>query len=405
MKKYIFPLLSLLLLMIACGSPNASPSSNPQNVETIVAGTISALTAPVPLASATAAIASSNLLPHSMYYLGYDSANLLQVFRLEKDGKTTSQLTFEPTDIMDYDVSPSDGSVVFVSNNQLINVSANGENRAMLFDGGAIDENNPFLTQVRSPVFSPNGETIAFGYKGLNFYSIISGQANLALPDSVTDQGDGFIFPEELIWPEQYSPDGSKLFLTFGYYEGASTGIYYLNGGAVVRLSGGEAAIICCGDYALNQDASALYAASPTFGMFNAGLWRVDTATGNISTLLVGNFETNPTHAPDEPFIAPDGLLYFFYAAVTNTGEIISRLPLQIVRSEIDGVTNRTVLRPETFENMNEALWAPDASFVIVANAEIPDIYVGGAAQLYYVDGQKTMIALVKFAQDMQWGP
>ena len=29
---------------------------------------------------------------------------------------------------------------------------------------------------------------------------------------------------------------------------------------------------------------------------------------------------------------------------------------------------------------MNEALWAPDASFVIVAEAPIPDVYQGGAA-------------------------
>lgn len=404
MKKYIFSLLGVLLFLIACGSPNATPSTNAQNVETIVASTISALTAPAPLATAVAP-SSNTLLPHSLYYLAYDSTNLLQIFRLERDGTTSKQLTFESSDILDFDVSPIDGSVVFVSSNQLINVSANGENRAMLFDGGAMDEVNPFLTQVRSPVFSPNGETIAFGYKGLNFYSILSGQSNLVLPDSITDQGNGFIFPEELVWPEQYSPDGSKLFLTFGYYEGASTGIYYLNGGAVVRLSGGEGSIICCGDYALNQDASALYSASPTFGMFNAGMWKVDTATGKVTTLLVGNFETNPTHAPDEPFVAPDGSLYFFYAAVNNPSEIVTRLPLQIVHSEIDGVTNRTVLRPETFENMNEALWAPDASFVIIANAEIPDIYSGGAAQLYYLDGQKSMIPLAKFAVEMQWGP
>jgi Tol biopolymer transport system component len=392
-----------VFLVLACSQPSASaPTSVPVNVETIVAQTLSALTAPV--AQATPLPASSSLLPHSIYYLGYDSANHLQIFRLEKDGKTTTQLTSEPADIMDFDVSPIDGSVVFVSNNQLINVSADGSNRAMLFDGGAVDANNPFLTQVRKPIFSPNGETIAFGHKGLNFYSIVSGQANLVLPDSITDQGNGFIFPEELVWPEKYSPDGNKLFMTFGYYEGASTGIYYLNGGGVVRLSGGEAAIICCGDYALSPDASALFAASPTFGMFNAGLWKVDTATGVITTLLSGNFDTNPTHAADEPFVAPDGSLYFFYAAVNNTGEIQSRLPLQIVRSDIDGVTNRTVLRPETFQNMNEALWAPDASFVIVANAEIADIFVGGAAQLFYTDGQKGMIPLVKFALDMKWG-
>jgi hypothetical protein len=399
--RILFALIAILAAMLAC----ANSSQTPSNVETVVAQTISALTAPA--IQATPPAPTSSLLPHSLYYLGYDGANLLQVFRLEKDGVTISQLTFEPSDVAEFDISPLDGSVVFVSNNQLITVNADGSNRAMIYDGGPTDESNPFLTRINSPVWSPDGETIAFGHKGLNFYSIISGQANLVLPDIVTDQGNGFIFPEELIWPEKYSPDGSKLVLTLGYYEGASTAIYYLNGGTVVRLNptDGERAIICCGDYAFNNDASALYAASPTFGMFNAGLWRVDTVTGNVTTLLKGDFDTNPANLADAAFIGPDGLLYFFYASIPVTGDIVTRAPLQLVRSDVDGVTNRTVLRPETFENMNEALWSPDASFVIIANPEIPDIYVGGAAQLFYIDGQKGMIPLVPFAQEMKWGP
>ena len=399
-SKIISALLAILVAMLACANPLTSPVQ-PANVETIVASTLSALTAPAIQATPPS---SSHLLPHSLYYLSYDDANLLQVFRLEKDGVTISQLTFEPSDVAEFDISPVDGSVVFVSNNQLITVNADGSNRAMIFDGGPIDENNPFLTSLKSPVFSPDGQTIAFGHKGLNFYSIISGQANLVLPDIVRET-NGLILPEELIWPEKYSPDGSKLILTLGYYEGASTAIYYINGGAVVRLIGGEGTVICCDDYSFNNDASALYAASPYFGMYAAGLWRVDIATGNVTTLLKGDFDTNPTNLADEVFVGPDGLLYFFYASVPFVGDVITRPPLQLVRSEIDGVTNRTVLRPETFENMNEALWSPDASFVIVANPEIPDIYVGGEAQLFYIDEQKAMIPLMPFVQDMKWGP
>ena len=78
---------------------------------------------------------------------------------------------------------------------------------------------------------------------------------------------------------------------------------------------------------------------------------------------------------------------------------------MQLVRAGPDGVTGRTPIRSETFNMMNEALWAPDASFVIVANAPIENVYQGGIAELYYTDGQKDVISLVSFAMDMKWGP
>jgi hypothetical protein len=53
---------------------------------------------------------------------------------------------------------------------------------------------------------------------------------------------------------------------------------------------------------------------------------------------------------------------------------------------------------------MNEALWAPDASFVIAANAQNDQTYQGGAAELYYIDG-RPMVPLVAYAKDMKWGP
>ena len=53
---------------------------------------------------------------------------------------------------------------------------------------------------------------------------------------------------------------------------------------------------------------------------------------------------------------------------------------------------------------MNEALWAPDASFVVVAFAPIQDVYFGGKAEMVYLDG-KPNVTLATFAQQMKWGP
>lgn len=390
-SKHLFAYLVLFMVTFACANPpGGTPPESPANIETIVAATFQALTQVPPSPNGI-----SSLLPHPLYFLNNDGAGLAQVYRLDKDGVAVTQLTFEPANVNDYDVSMMDGSVAYVSNNQLFTIKADGSNRSMIFNEGA----------VSNPVWSPNGETIAFAYKGLNFYSIASGQSSRVLEDQVDDLGDGLTFPRELYWPESYSADGSRLIITLGYYEGASTAIYYPNGGALVRLNGAEGAIICCGDYHLTSDASTLYAANPSSGMFNAGLWRVNTATGDVTTLLLGSYDTNPAEVADNPFLAPDGQLYFFYASLPNADEFIDRPPLQLVRSAADGVTGRTVLRPETFENMNEAIWAPDASFVIVANPALPEIYEGGAAQLYYTNGQKAMVSLVSYAMKMKWGP
>jgi hypothetical protein len=53
---------------------------------------------------------------------------------------------------------------------------------------------------------------------------------------------------------------------------------------------------------------------------------------------------------------------------------------------------------------MNEALWAPDGSFVIVALAPGEDIMDGGQAEIVYFDGRPNVV-LVPFAQEMKWGP
>jgi hypothetical protein len=137
-------------------------------------------------------------------------------------------------------------------------------------------------------------------------------------------------------------------------------------------------------------------------GMFNSGLWKVDPATGTVTTLFASNFDSSSFLYADEPYLALDNQLYFFFAE--STIELNSRAPLQLVRSAPDGVTGRTVLRLDTFELMTESLWAPDASFIVVAFAPTPDVYQGGRAEIVYLDGRPN-VTLTPFAQQMKWGP
>jgi hypothetical protein len=140
-------------------------------------------------------------------------------------------------------------------------------------------------------------------------------------------------------------------------------------------------------------------------GMFAPGLWKVDAATGQVTTLLAGDPGDGTFNFADEPYLAPDGKLYYFYANLPSGDQIINRVPLELVRSEPDGVTGRTQIRSESFDTMNEALWAPDARFVIVASAPTEDVYQGGIAEIYYTDGRDDVSSLLPFAMNMKWGP
>jgi hypothetical protein len=425
MNKRFRPLFAFLILAmaaLACDVPipsvpipqsgaSATPPFSSEQVGTAVAMT---LTAAVPggidVTATSPGLATPDgtaLLPRTFYYLGNDSAGLIQVFRMERDGVTQRQITSEPLSVNDYDVSRLDGSVAYVANNQLLWINADGSNRRILADGGPVDPNNPFINTISSPVFSPDGQTLAYGNKGLRFHSFATGDSDLIIENQIDEVGGGLYVPRELYSPERYSPDGTKLLITLGYYEGASSAVYSPATNALVRLEGGEGALICCDDTEWSADSASFYSASPTMGMFSSGLWRVDATTGEVTTLIQGDAGGGNYNVADEAYLAPDGQLYFLFATVLAPEGIIMRAPLQIVRSGPDGVTGRTVLTPsgaEDLQLLNEALWAPDASFLVAVIAPSQEIYQGGQAKIIYLDGRPSVV-LAPSAQQMKWGP
>ena len=401
MKKLLAATLVLSLAALACATQPTGPSS-PTNVETVVAETMQALTPTAPSSGATSTLPpeTSSLLPHPLYYLNNDSAGFLQVYRLEMNGETVEQITFEPSNVNTYDVSPVDGSVAFISNNQLLLVNVDGSNRRILVDGGPLSSDEFYATSsVNGVAWSPDGKTIAFGLGGLNFYALNSGAINKVLENQI-DNSPGFAILREGYTPNEYAPDGSKLLVNIGYYEGGVYALYYLSGNALVRSEDNPAS--CC-DGSWAPDSSAYYAASPYLGMISPGLWRINV-DGTVNALVSFDGTNGPIGFAQAPILSPDNQLYYFFNTQSNVEDVASRVPLYMVRSAPDGVTNRTNLISTPFENVNEILWTPDATFAVLAIAPVENIYQGGKAEIYYTDGRPA-VSLVPFAQKMRWGP
>ena len=405
-SKLLFSILALFVVTLACANPLGSGTAPaaPANVETIVAATFAALTTvPATEAGATPPPATESLLPASVYFLNADGASLTQIYRLETDGVTVTQLTFEPANVDDYDVSQVDGSIVYTSNNQLFTILRDGSNRSMIVDGGVRDPGNPATTVLSNPLWSPDAQTIAFGHKGINLYSVVAGQSTLTLPSKIDSAGFGQMF-----WPESYSPDGTKLLITIAPVasDGSFSAIYTPGSNTVIEIIDpfGGAGSTCC-SFSWSADSASIYTGTAFLSPFtSAGLSRVDTNSGKMEALLTSDELAETFNLATNPFLAPDGQLYFIYANQSGLNNFSINVDLQMVRSAPDGVTGRTVLRPESFSNASGFLWAPDASFLIATTYPAPDVYAGGPAQLYYSDGRPP-VSLVPFAMEIKWGP
>jgi Tol biopolymer transport system component len=395
----------------ACAPTSALPPQD--QAATIVAGTMQALTPQLPAAANTEAPeatqtsaplptpAPAGLLPHSLYFLNNDSGGLLQVFRMERDGSTTRQVTSEPVAVDAFDVSPKDGSVAYSSNNQLLLVGADGAGRRTVLDGGPLDDNNRWNNSVGTAVWSPDGQTLAFGHGGLNFLTLSSGAITTVLQNQV-DTSSGTPMVQELYAPSAYSPDGSRLLINIGLYEGGSYGIFAPSNNALIRLTRSDGTHVCC--YMNWQpDGSGLYVTSPLLGLVESGLFHADAGSGNVTTLLPGSAADGTYNFADAAQLGADGKLYFFFNNLP-TFPTSGHTPLFLVRSDPDGVTDRTQLQADAIQNVNEVLWAADASLAIVVSAPSADVYAGGQAQVIYPDGRPS-VTLMPSAQALRWGP
>jgi len=377
---------------------------------------------PSPTGASPRQTAEATLLPAPLYFIGQNAQGQAgQIMRLEATGLELQQITDEPEGIFDFDVSPVDGRLVYVSGNKLIETGPNGDNPIVKVDAGPITvdptavpaEQARISQRIDKPRFSPDGGQIVFGLNGVNL--ILAGAATeyaVLLPSdpypdpnnpaAATDQG-----PIRFYWPDSWSPDGRRLLIQFAYYpEAGGLAVYDLASGEWNPVTNADG-IECC-DWAWSPDSEIAFLASDLLAYGRPGLAQVSTTTGGSQTLINGAPDTpGVTGLPPNlqvfkaPLAAGDGRLLLF-TAIGYQDEPLQ--PMFHMAEVTAGVTQTVPLRDDAYFPV-EVLWAPDGRGAVLVNPG-PNMTIPVAGPLLWLptDGGPA-VNLPAVGGALRWGP
>ncbi|MGD8455023.1 MAG: DPP IV N-terminal domain-containing protein [Anaerolineales bacterium] len=358
----------------------------------------------LPLQETQSPLPGSDVLPFSLHFLSnMGDWETYQVWRLEKDAATQTQVTAEAVSITDFDVSPMDGRVAFIIDNQIFIVNPDGTGRALLVDGGQVDEEDSdyhFTRRISAVRWSPDGARIAFGRNGINYLDPATGEVTLILPNDLEPREGVYPYPQALYAPHTWSPDGSRLLVEIGFYEGSTLGVMDAASGAVAKLEGH---IACCYPYWASDNRSVLVGSHWT-GVTPAGLWRYNAFTGEKLELIPNLSSDGTLNFVGWPMERSDGVLQYFF---TNTAAPPPGTPpLTLVQSANDGVTDRVQIRQENWDP-HEALWAPDGSLVVLVEPYVQQAQSPQDGTIILIDAltDEPVRPLVVNGYRLRWGP
>ena len=387
--------LSLLAACNRTGTP--APTQPAQPTAAPVVPTV----APIPTQAPVPGV-----LPRPLYFIG-PSNTVNQIWRLSVDGQTAAQITNEPVEITNFDVSPLDGSIAFVSANKLIKVDANGGNRAELLSGPAINPTpgpDQINTQVGSVQWKPDGTQIAYSLNGVNLIDANGGapiivQANDPIP-SVPDPN----LAPKFYWPEAWSPDGMRILMTIAYYpEGGSLAVKTIGSGAPVILNNPDGWPCCNPNW--SWDGGSVFLSNDYSGLIRAGLWNINATTGQ-GTTLISEANANGTifNLVSQARQLSDQRLYYFMAQANAFPD--KQPAVSMTSSAADGNTDRKQLRVDSYI-VGEALWDPNHSGAVIKDLTAQPIDYSGAisAPLIWLNMDNTApIKLPVYGYNLRWG-
>ena len=371
-------------VLTACvDTPTPTPSPSPPHTVTLSPGTDFELPAPV-------------------YFLRDG-----QVWRLARDGKTQQQITREAEAVESFDVSPVGGALVYVTNNTLIHTDALGENRQVLLPGpalplvgdelAALNDRDYITGKIATPMWSPDGERIAYIQNGLNLMTVSSGEVQTVHPNGfIPEQGeatDRLVIASVISW----SPNGQHLLVVFYSYPLRS--IYYQKVG-VKTLSGSLSTVwecVAC-TFGWHSDSQAFYLGNPSFGGCEA-LSRCIAADGRC-TLIGQDVPARRAYFYAYPHVPGQDEVYVFIATSPDPGDPPRGFKLYRVDSNGGGMT---ALRTDE-HSIQVALWASDSRGVLIVTASASDEIPADTLVWLPVDGGPATRLPVTGCQMLHWG-
>jgi Tol biopolymer transport system component len=387
-------LLSVMVLAIAGCQPQTQPLSGPD--PSAVAASVEALLSETPAQPAaeapppepvmtdepkTVSAPAATLLPAPLYFLSEETGSP-QIWRIEMNGGFAHAVTDLPAPVYGFDISPLDGRLAYVSGNDLYIADPDGSNPRMVVDGENIDPALGYdaAKTLGMPLWSPDGKELAYSLNGVNVLNLDTGVMRILITNVIA--GLENVGEWRVYYPARWSPDGRYIAAQVGYYEGAGLVILPAQGGAPV-----DPGLFTCCSIAQSDDPGVFYIASASYAYSDPGLWRVDWATGAITSLTgEGAVDYSAMSMYAHPLLF-EGQLYFT--------ESVNR-EVRIARSAPGNLQNKEVLVEAPYFPM-DALWAPDASLMIAAGQR-PDLPM----RIWWTSGEERMLEVP--GSQMKWG-
>jgi WD40-like Beta Propeller Repeat len=341
-------------------------------------------------------------LPNALYYLSSIGSGNVQIWRLSPDETELSLLTSIPGEavgILDFDVSFITNQLAYIAGNQLLLSDIDAGVPRMLLDANQINGTNDNIPQTIQTIhWSPDGSTLAFSLGGINLYNLNSGSIVNILPDVLVDEGNTSILGttyNTLAW----SPDGSRLLISINRPGATNLGILSISTGILTELNPGP---VCC-QAIWTPDSQEIIAANPYLGAGKTGLWTYNVETGSGRELITSQANDNTYNLVGWPILTQEGWLQYFFANLPDFPDAESAFIL--VRSNRDGVSDRTPLRTDSFFP-KEVLWSLDGKIAImVINSPGSSTWSPMGPIILIQQSNSIVQPLAADGYNLHWGP